>query len=49
MMQLLPSSLSFTVLACFIARVSGASWGFTDATVAVERKGTGAGGGFKEK
>ena len=30
------------------ALVLGASWGFTDATVAIHSKGAGVGGGFKE-
>jgi oligosaccharyltransferase complex subunit delta (ribophorin II) len=28
---------------------AAASWGFTDATVSVQGKGTGVGGGLKEK
>ena len=28
---------------------AAASWSFTDATVSVQGKGTGVGGGFKEK
>jgi oligosaccharyltransferase complex subunit delta (ribophorin II) len=48
-MQLLPSSLSLILLACCSVLVAGASWGFTDATVAVQGKGAEVGGGFKEK
>ena len=29
--------------------VTASTWGFTDATVSVQGKGTGVGGGFKEK
>jgi oligosaccharyltransferase complex subunit delta (ribophorin II) len=32
-----------------ITLCAAASWSFTDATVSVQGKGTGVGGGFKEK
>ena len=45
----LGSGFSTVFLICNTALVLGASWGFSDATVAIHSKGAGVGGGFKEK
>lgn len=46
----LPSQLlSFLLLLCAGTVCVAATWGFEDATVSVNKKGAGVGGGFKEK
>ncbi|MCJ1404653.1 hypothetical protein MMC11_007879 [Xylographa trunciseda] len=42
-------SIALSLLAGATPIVSGASWGFSDATITVQSKGAGVGGGFKEK
>ena len=46
----LPSQyLYFLLLLCTASLSVAASWGFEDATVSVNKKGAGVGGGLKEK
>ena len=46
----LPSQfLSFILVFCATSLSVAATWGFEDATVSVNKKGAGVGGGFKEK
>ena len=48
-MQLPSPLLSFLTLLCAASLGVAATWGFEDATVSLNKKGAGAGGGFKEK
>lgn len=41
--------LSFLLVLCAASLGATATWGFEDATVSVNKKGAGVGGGFKEK
>lgn len=46
----LPSQLlTFLLVICTASLGAAATWGFEDATVSVNRKGAGVGGGLKEK
>ena len=46
----LPSQLlSFLLVLCAASLSVAANWGYEDATVSVNKKGAGVGGGFKEK
>ena len=49
MMRLPSQILSLLVLVCAASLSAAATWGFEDATVSVNKKGAGVGGGFKEK
>lgn len=49
-MQLLRTHAQFLLLiASLLTSVTASSWGFADATVSVQSKGSGVGGGVKEK
>lgn len=49
-MHLWQATLPFCVLAsAALPAAAAAAWGFTDATVAVQPKGAGINGGFKEQ
>ena len=48
-MRLLGQFLSFILVLCAASLGAAATWGFEDATVSVNKKGAGVGGGFKEK
>ena len=48
-MQLPGQFLSLVVVLCAASLGAAATWGFEDATVSVNKKGAGVGGGFKEK
>ena len=41
--------LSYSLILCAASLSAAATWGFEDATVSVNKKGAGVGGGFKEK
>lgn len=41
--------LSYLLVFCAASLGAASTWGFEDATVSVNKKGTGVGGGFKEK
>lgn len=43
------ATVPFCLLATALPSVAASAWGFTDATVAVQPKGAGINGGFKEK
>ena len=49
MMQLLRQALQLILLTSTITSVSAASWGFSDATVSIQRKGAGVGNAIQEK
>ena len=49
MMRLPSQLLSLLVVVCAASFSVAATWGFEDATVSVNKKGAGAGAGFKEK
>lgn len=49
-MHLWQATVPFCLLAAAtLPGAAAAAWGFTDATVAVQSKGAGVNGGFKEK
>ena len=48
-MRLLGQFQSFFLILCAASLGAAATWGFEDATVSVNKKGAGVGGGFKEK
>ena len=48
-MRLPNQLLSFLLALCAASLSVAATWGFEDATVSVNKKATGVGGGFKEK
>lgn len=41
--------LPYLLFLCAASLGAAATWGFEDATVSVNKKGAGVGGGFKEK
>ena len=46
----LPGQVPYCVFLLYAASLgAAATWGFEDATVSVNKKGAGVGGGFKEK
>lgn len=48
--MLIPTQqVSFLLILCAATLTVAATWGFEDATVSVNKKGSGVGGGFKEK
>ena len=49
MMRLPSQILSLLLVLCAAFSSVAATWGFEDATVSINKKGTGVGGGFKEK
>lgn len=48
-MRLSSQLFSFLLVICAASLGVAATWGFEDATVSVNKKGAGVGGGFKEK
>jgi oligosaccharyltransferase complex subunit delta (ribophorin II) len=48
-MRVLKSLLSASIIALSATNAFAASWTFADATVSVQSKGTGVGGGRKDK
>lgn len=48
-MRLPGQFLSCILILCAASLSAAATWGFEDATVSVNKKGAGVGGGFKEK
>lgn len=48
-MHLWQATVPFCLLAAALPMAVASAWGFTDATVAVQPKGAGINGGFKEK
>lgn len=48
-MHLWQTALPFCLLASALPTVTASAWGFADATVAVQPKGAGVKGGFKEQ
>ena len=48
-MRLPNQLLSCLLVLCAASLTVSTSWGFEDATVSVNKKGAGVGGGFKEK
>ena len=48
-MRLSSQLLSLLLVLCASNICVAATWGFEDATVSVNKKGAGVGGGFKEK
>ena len=48
-MMRLPNQLSLLLVVCAASLGIATKWGFEDATVSVNKKGAGVGGGFKEK
>ena len=48
-MRLQTQSLSFLLILCAAPFSLAATWGFEEATISVNKKGAGVGGGFKDK
>jgi len=42
-------SLAFSLISLNVSSAIAASWGFSDATLSVQAKGAGVGGGIREK